>query len=302
MKKSLLISFSLVILSIAACNQSDAAKEGNEDSRIKQFAATKQYLDRNCISCHSEKAGEEERLAPPFYAIRKHYLKRYESEAQFVKAMSDFLQNPKQEEALMRGAVKKFGLMPALSYREGQAEEIALYLYHNDQHKPSHQAKAPNSPLAEGKKMAMATKKVLGKNLMSALQDSGKYYALAFCNERAYPLTDSMSEYLGSKIKRVSDRARNPANKASELETEILTAFRKQLETGEEMKPELRQMDSKEYTYYPILTNAMCLQCHGKLGEELEPGFYQKVQEFYPEDEAIGYGAGELRGMWVVEL
>lgn len=42
-----------------------------------------------------------------------------------------------------------------------------------------------------GVKYAMNTQAVLGKNLMQAIQETGTSGALSFCNEKAYPLTDS---------------------------------------------------------------------------------------------------------------
>ena len=299
--KSKVLAISLVMLVIAFSCDSPGESKANLKKEQLKFSATKTYLKNNCISCHSETAGESERLAPPFYAIRKHYLNEYESEEQFVSAMSDFLKHPQKDHALMQGAVEKFGLMPPLSYPEGKLEEIATYLYHKEQPKPKH-LESEEGPIAKGKKLAMATKKVLGKNLMGALQDSGKYYALSFCNLKAIDLTDSMSDYLGYSIARRSDKARNPANQANEMELEILESFRKDLAVGNQPKGKLKEMEGQSMAYYPILTNAMCLQCHGRLGKDLDPEFYNQVKELYPNDQAISYSANQLRGIWVVQL
>ncbi len=300
MKKYLSLLGLLSLSLMLSCNQQASEKQEAKKEALK-FAKTKGYLKNNCLSCHSETAGEGERLAPPFFAIRKHYLKRYPNEEAFTKAMKSFLLNPQKDHALMQGAVDKFGLMPPLNYPEGQLEDIVEYLYEVEQPKPQHKV-ASDKSLAKAKKMALATKKVLGKNLMTALQDSGKYHALSFCNVRAIPLTDSMSQNLAHSIKRVSDKARNPNNRASQFERDILAQFRTQLENGEEPEGQIAKLASGDYAYYPIITNAMCLQCHGEIGKDLDSDFYKELKKLYPQDEAIGYQTNQLRGMWVVEL
>ena len=54
--------------------------------------------------------------------------------------------------------------------------------------------------------------------------------------------------------------------------------------------------------YYPITTNGMCLQCHGEKGTDVAPTTLTVLEALYPEDQATGYAADELRGVWVVEM
>ena len=62
--------------------------------------------------------------------------------------------------------------------------------------------------LEKGKLYTQSTQKILGKNLMQNLQKNGSVAAVEFCNERAYPLTDSMAIIYNAKIKRVTDKPR----------------------------------------------------------------------------------------------
>ena len=45
--------------------------------------------------------------------------------------------------------------------------------------------------------------------------------------------------------------------------------------------------------YHPLVTNAMCLLCHG---QNLAPGVAELLVERYPGDRATGYAPNELRG------
>ena len=156
--------------------------------------------------------------------------------------------------------------------------------------------------LERGRQHAMATQAVLGKNLAHAIQTQGTDGALAFCNLKAYPLTDSMATSLGVEIKRVSDKNRNPGNAANEEELHYITTAKEQLSQGEEAKPEVHQADGQLKGYYPILTNQMCLQCHGKPNEDITSATMAKIRELYPADKATGYNENELRGIWVVTM
>jgi|TARA_B110000240_G_scaffold47236_1_gene53538 hypothetical protein len=50
-----------------------------------------------------------------------------------------------------------------------------------------------SSPLQLEKEIAVATKGVLGKNLLNAINTKGVAGAVDFCNTQAIPLTDSMA-------------------------------------------------------------------------------------------------------------
>jgi hypothetical protein len=163
-------------------------------------------------------------------------------------------------------------------------------------------ADATETPLDHALGVARSTKGTLGKQLMAALAEGGPDYAVPFCNERAIPLTDSASRTLNARIRRVSDRPRNPTNRAKGQALKYLQSGHAALKSGHSLEPAGFQTGEVYTAYVPILTNAMCLQCHGTAGKELDPTTQKRILEAYPDDEAIGYSANELRGAWVVEF
>lgn len=148
----------------------------------------------------------------------------------------------------------------------------------------------------QGLQYAMSTKAVLGKNLIGQLQKNGAVAALSFCNERAYPLTDSMSLNKNAHIKRVSDKYRNPKNKANTLELKHIQTFKNQLKNNKKTTPIVEEKDDKIHFYAPIITNQMCLKCHGSP----EPNVLKKISELYPNDKAVGYDVNQVRGIWSI--
>jgi hypothetical protein len=53
-------------------------------------------------------------------------------------------------------------------------------------------------------------------------------------------------------------------------------------------KPAYRYME-------PLLVGALCLNCHGKKGE-LNSDATARIREIYPNDKAVGYSLGDIRG------
>ncbi|WP_458627022.1 c-type heme family protein [Winogradskyella sp. PC D3.3] len=289
----------------------------------------KKLMETNCYVCHNPTATQTDRIGPPMIAIKKHYINSETSKEDFIASMQAWIKNPNAEDAKMYGAVKRFGVMPKQAFAEKTIEQIADYMYDYNIEQPewfeehfnqesgkgmgmgNGQAKKQGMQQAQtnfedlsygerGLKYALTTKAVLGKNLMGTIQKKGVLEALTFCNERAYPLTDSMSVVHNAVIRRVSDKPRNPKNKANLEELDYINIFKKVIANNEEASPIVKEMDTKVKVYYPITTNAMCLQCHGKPNETLNETTLTRIKSLYPMDKAIGYNINEVRGIWSI--
>lgn len=281
----------------------------------------KKLMETHCYLCHSPSAKEQEgRIAPPMIAIKSRYLMDYKSKEDFTNAIVNFVENPTEENAKMYGAIRKFGVMPKQVFPEGVAAQIADFMFDYQIEEPvwfkEHWQGHGNDDWTQpGKKVvvvekqktyeeigleyALATKKLLGENLMGTIQKQGTLEALAFCNIQAMPLTASMSAKYNATIKRVSDKNRNPNNKANAEELVYIEQFKKQLADKKEPKPVMVDKGETIQFYYPIPTNTMCLQCHGK-PNDINPAVRAKTLKLYPNDLAIGYGENEVRGIWSI--
>ena len=273
-------------------------------------------LKTNCFSCHSPSASIENRLAPPMIAIKKHYITEGVSQKDFVAMASDFIKKPTVEKSKMPQAVKRFSIMPAMTFDEKQLKKMLEYIYDADIEAPSwfeehfkgerakyeQNVNDTTSYEAIGLKYAMAAKGVLGKNLMGAIAAKGTDEALAFCNTKAIFLTDSMAQSYNIALKRVSDKPRNAQNEANQNELAYIETAKMALTKGETIKPKVQELNGKMIAYYPIETNKMCLQCHGKPDVDIKTSTLEKIGSLYPKDKATGYGENQLRGIFVVEM
>ena len=265
-----------------------------------------QLAQTGCTSCHAFEGQAPVQVAPTWGAIATAW-------DGSRTALEQFLRNPDPDAARVTGAVERFGPMPNMGLTAQQARDLAAFIdeasfdpENGGLTEPGRWNASPTASVTSHFDRALAaarsTKGALGKQLMTALAAGGPEFAVPFCNERAIPLTDSAARALNARIRRVSDRPRNPHNRAEGRALEYLQSGHAALKSGAAVEPVGFQGDGMYTAFVPILTNEMCLQCHGTAGNELLPATQERIRESYPDDEAVGYAANELRGMWVVEL
>lgn len=281
----------------------------------------KTAMETHCYVCHApEKPQPQVRIAPSMVMVQNHYIKKNTTKEQFTKEFISFLEEPSEAKAKMPGAVRNFGLMPYQKFPKDVLEQIADYLFEYnpiDEDQTVSSNKAPQSSMNQeksredtsqltqeqkaeiGLKYALETKQLLGQNLMGAIQKNGTLHALEFCNVEAMPLTAQMQEKFGADIQRVSNKNRNPNNAANEEETYYINFFQKEIDEGNDPKPVVLSQDGKTRFYYPIVTNTMCLQCHGK-PNIINTEVLLQIKDLYPNDLATGYDENEVRGIWSI--
>lgn len=137
------------------------------------------------------------------------------------------------------------------------------------------------------------------QKLQQALHEGlskGPVQALSTCQVEAPKIAEGLSQE-GIRVGRTSDRLRNPANRSPEWVRPILEAYL--------ANPSLRSPRSVPLTegragyVEPILTQSLCLTCHGK---SIDSNVAAELERLYPEDEAVGFDVGDLRGVFWVEF
>lgn len=323
-----LFIFFFTFLVLLSCQQSKKDLYGI-NTILKEVHPGKKLLEEKCYVCHSPNASHDNRLAPPMIAVKKHYISKNTTKEAFIEAMQNWVENPNKENAKMYGAVNRFGVMPKLEFSEETIKKISDYMFDYDidqpewfeEHYQEQQGKGMGQSKGRGKQMqqgsvnieslpygdkgvkyALSTKAVLGKNLIGKIQEEGTLKALKFCNEKAYPLTDSMSVKLNASIKRVSDKPRNIKNKANLEELKFIDKFKKDASSNIESEPIVVETSENVNVYYPIKTNSMCLQCHGTPKKQVSENTLLEITKLYPKDKALGYDINQVRGIWNVSF
>jgi hypothetical protein len=153
----------------------------------------------------------------------------------------------------------------------------------------------------KGKEIAQATFKKLSGELMAQMKAGGPVKAIPFCNLEAVPLVDELSKEYNAIIKRTSDQLRSCDNEPTERELVIINEYQELLQAKQPIVPivELDE-EGKKHFYAPIKISAKCLVCHGEKGNTLANKTDSIVKSLYPNDLAIGYKDGDLRGIWSI--
>jgi hypothetical protein len=144
----------------------------------------------------------------------------------------------------------------------------------------------------------------LKSRLQSAMAEGGPIGALQVCNVEATPIAETISIEEGVLVGRTSLRTRNPRNRPDEWERGVLETFAERCANGEDVAAldawTITENAEGQRTFRymkAIPTGSMCLLCHGT---EIESGVTAKLAELYPQDAAVGFAEGDIRGAFTV--
>lgn len=160
--------------------------------------------------------------------------------------------------------------------------------------------------LEESRKTAQEFVQKLGGILKAQLETVGTEQAILVCKQIAPALAKEYSNSM-KIVNRVSLKNRNPSIGIPDTwETSVLKEFEEKNKDGNnpvlEKYETIQSADRKLFRYMrAIPTQAVCLQCHGK-PEDIKPNVYARLLKEYPDDKAIGYSLGEIRGAITIKI
>lgn len=84
----------------------------------------------------------------------------------------------------------------------------------------------------------------------------------------------------------------------TEGDKKVFDEFDEAIAKGAALSPQLVEQQEAMLFYKPIVLGMpACLQCHGK-PDDLSVNALAAIQAKYPDDKALDFSMGELRGMW----
>ncbi|WP_299527512.1 hypothetical protein [uncultured Lutibacter sp.] len=135
-------SFILILLAFSLTNCNSSIKK-SKITELKVVDLSEKevegllLLQQKCYPCHSVIAETHDNIiAPPMEAIKRRYKISYKTKVEFVDAVTIWVIDPKEENALMRGAVNQFKVMPKQAFIKEDIIKIAGYIYDNELEKP----------------------------------------------------------------------------------------------------------------------------------------------------------------------
>ena len=144
-------------------------------------------------------------------------------------------------------------------------------------------------------KTLMPFKKALKQALLDGLA-KGPVEAISACQVHAPEIAEGLS-HDGIRVGRTSHRLRNPENRSPDWVRPILEDY---LANQSDRIPRSVPLPEGRTGYVePIVMQSLCLTCHG---DPLAENVSAEIKRLYPEDEAVGFEVGELRGVFWLEL
>lgn len=140
--------------------------------------------------------------------------------------------------------------------------------------------------------------KKLGSELKTQLQAGMKKSpkeALEICNIKA-PLIEKKYKKNNLKIGRVSLKNRNPNNKTQVWMNKYIKGFHSQKIKEKYVTVKINK--KTQGLLMPIVTMPNCLKCHG---DNIDKDLHKEILKRYPNDKAVGYKVGEIRGFFWAE-
>jgi len=162
-------------------------------------------------------------------------------------------------------------------------------------------AAASDPMLDDARKVAGALPPKLLAVLAAEIEKSGPEGAISVCRDKAPQLAKAASEESGWAVRRVSLKNRNPKAVPDAWERAVLEDFDRRAAAGEkpatlEKGEVVSEGGQKTYRYMKALpTQQACTNCHGDPAT-MKPAVVEKIASLYPQDKAVGYKVGEIRG------
>ena len=186
--------------------------------------------------------------------------------------------------------------MRALAAVLGSSALVSVGLLACDERASEPSQEAPGAApedacVAEAEAAARRLGKALKTRLMDALAD-GPEAAVAVCAQEAQAIHRRVAEETGARVGRSSTKLRNPANGAAPAW--VRTYLQRHAERPGPW-PEVREREGATgRALLPLPSAGVCQTCHG---QAVSPPLRAAIAERYPDDQAVGFGPEELRGV-----
>lgn len=141
-----------------------------------------------------------------------------------------------------------------------------------------------------------ALETTLKVRLMGAIKEGGPANGVAVCSQDASELADEVGEEHKLRIGRTSFQLRNQSNQPPVWMGEVVAE-----RTNEPVYMGNTETSGLFFAAFPIQIAPPCMLCHGDQ-DSIGEGILETIAEHYPDDQATGFGLGDLRGWFWVEI
>lgn len=150
--------------------------------------------------------------------------------------------------------------------------------------------------------------KMLGGTLKNQLQihmksDKTGLSAIGFCSAKAEMITKEVNKELPeyASVRRTALKIRNDNNTPNALDIKVMKEYEASIAAKTFSPTDIKIVKEGDTTriYKPLITQGVCLKCHGSnISKEVQ----NEITINYPNDQAVAFEKGSLRGVIVSEI
>ncbi|MFZ5470127.1 MAG: c-type heme family protein [Myxococcota bacterium] len=155
------------------------------------------------------------------------------------------------------------------------------------------------APVQRANAAMQALMQKLVSQLLEELGRGGPQAAVKVCRDVAQPLTAQVAAEQKLEVGRTSHRLRNPKNAPRAWARPFVEAAAGK--KASEVDAVAVDLGDRVGVLRPIPVGAVCTQCHGNPAG-FSPALSGLLREAYPQDEAVGFSEGDLRGFFWAEI
>lgn len=142
--------------------------------------------------------------------------------------------------------------------------------------------------------------RTLVARLTEAMTEGGPKAAVSVCRDEAQTLTTRIGAQHGLAIGRTSHLVRNPTNVPRAWAKDVVASSAGQ-KVAEAQTQAFHLGGRRIGVLKPIGTMPLCVTCHGPR-EQVQAAIGEVLTTAYPDDRAVGFAAGDLRGWFWAEV
>lgn len=168
---------------------------------------------------------------------------------------------------------------------------------------PAPSTDADSLAIEHAREAASTLGRTLKTRLLAAMAESGPIGALEVCSTEAQLRTREVGEGASARVGRSSLRLRNEANTGPDWVRDALSRLGERPAAGVQPIRVVVEADGRRVARFaaPIAVEGPCLTCHGPR-DSLAPDLREALARRYPNDRALGYAVGDLRGLVWAEV
>jgi hypothetical protein len=153
--------------------------------------------------------------------------------------------------------------------------------------------------ISRADQVVVAMQDTFVRELTDALDRGGATGAINSCHLDATAIAQRVGREEGIDAGRTSDRLRSPTNAPRPWAADLVKAYAGR--PARNVDGFAVDLGDKVGVLRPIAMRPMCVGCHGP-GDGLPAGVKTVLKDQYPSDRATGFGVGEIRGWFWVEV